>query len=222
MLNSAAKTSLTRSCEESSSDMRAQWLRMESYPLPVRLPFILFYLYEYFASMCVCAALAFSTQGGQKRAVNPLGLEFQLWSALGLLGIKPGSSRRAVSALNLWANSSLGFPFKWPLVMILSAEVYKRRLLLQLNNIWRCQNLTFWQPRDWSVSSSLLWQVLKRLTLKFGRTARQCWNPIQPPVREKHATNSSQLVMFECANIWRMKQLNWLPSFNRYLLSTLY
>lgn len=47
-----------------------------------------------------------STCRGKKRALDPMGLELQVWATMQVLGIVPGSSERAASVLNGWAISS--------------------------------------------------------------------------------------------------------------------
>lgn len=47
------------------------------------------------------------THGGQKRALDPLGLGLQiLWATIWMMGTESWSSLGAVSALNCWASSS--------------------------------------------------------------------------------------------------------------------
>ena len=61
--------------------------------------------------MYVCALCMYSALGSQKRVLDPLGLELQMVvSTLWELGIEPGTSERAVSAVFLFCFVLF---FKW-------------------------------------------------------------------------------------------------------------
>lgn len=58
-------------------------------------------VYECFSCICICAPLAFSPCGGQKRVWSPLKLE--LWATMWVLRLKSGSFRRTANILTCWA-----------------------------------------------------------------------------------------------------------------------
>lgn len=64
----------------------------------------------FFIVMCLCVLPVYKSMPGdhrgQKRALDLLGLELQLWLAMGMLGLEPRVPRRTPSVLNSWAISS--------------------------------------------------------------------------------------------------------------------
>jgi hypothetical protein len=68
--------------------------------------FIIFCVQDcFFLHLCLCIRYMPSTSGSQKRASDPLDVEFQrVVSHHWVLGIEPRSSARVSSALNCWAS----------------------------------------------------------------------------------------------------------------------
>lgn len=63
--------------------------------------FLIFFLYDYIACICVSVPMLCKAYKGQKKALDHLKLKF--WQLLGstwVLGLKPRPSTKAVSALN--------------------------------------------------------------------------------------------------------------------------